>query len=94
MPQSRLYFGNASVVADDKTRVETRTLTAPEIAAGQLTLANAPVSGQITGAIANGGTFLQNVDFTLTGALVDWTASSYFSTFLTGQVIVFTYKIP
>ncbi len=94
MPQSRIYFGNSSVVVNDKTVIETRTLTAPEVAAGQLTLSQTPVAGQVSGAIGSGGSFLPTVDFTLTGAVVNWTASAYFGTFVAGQVIVFTYKIP
>jgi len=95
MPNSRIYFGTSGTppVVNDNTVIERRTLTAPEIAAGQLTLSQVPISGaELAGWVDGGNTFLPVTDFTLAGALVDWNGMPYDGLLVAGNIIQFIYK--
>jgi len=96
MPNSRIYFGNGGgvpPVINDNTVIERRTLTAPEIAAKQLTLFLLPTSGaELAGWVDGGNTFLPVSDFVLTGSLVDWTGLPYDGLLEVGNIIQFIYK--
>jgi len=96
MPNSRIYFGNsggAPPVINDNTVIERRTLTAPEIAAKQLTLSVLPTSNaELAGWVDGASTFLPITDFVLTGAIVDWTGKPYDGLLTTGTIIQFVYK--
>lgn len=95
MPNSRIYFGTSGTppVVNDNTVIERRVLTAPEVAAKQLTLSQLPVSdAELAGWVDGGNTFLPITDFTLAGALVDWTGKPYDGLLLAGDIIQFIYK--
>jgi len=95
MPNSRLYFGNASAPppASDNVEIQLITLDAGMIASKQITLPSTPASAsEISAWVVNGSTFIPGTDFTLAGNLVDFSISSYAGVLTVGNAIQFIYK--
>jgi hypothetical protein len=94
MPQSRIYFGNpTSNPASEKTVFEPRTLTATEATDKELTLNQLPVSStEVSMWIVGGSVLVNGSDFTVTGAVVDFSASPYAPLLQTGSQIFFLYN--
>lgn len=94
MPSPRIYFGVSTVSpVSDNIILETRTLSNVEVISRQLTLSNTPLdSANITAWVDGGSTFLPTVDFSLSGAMIDWSVSGYATRFSAGDIIQFIYK--
>ncbi len=71
-------------------KVEYRTISAPEAAADQLTLAHSPaVPGEVLASIRGGGAMFYTDDFTVTGTTFDWSVTPGF--FSAGDKIIISY---
>jgi len=93
--QSKIYFGLASSgPAESNIAFELVTLDAGNISSNTLTLTQAPVGvSQLMAWVVNGSTFTPTVDFTLTGSVVDFSASSYVGSLVAGNQIQFIYEV-
>jgi len=86
--------GGGASLADvaDAERVEYRTLTLGEFTAKQMTLVNAPHAGGKTKLdIIEGSTQYFGIDYTLAGAVLDWTGLGLDGLLAQGDTLRITY---
>jgi len=91
---SRIYFGpqnGSPPPAEDKTVFEPMiTLDADQVADKEVTLSQTPVNVQNILALVVGGSVLDNIS--LSGNVVNFSASSYAATLVVGDQLKFVYK--
>jgi hypothetical protein len=83
------------VVAEEAApEVEYRTITAPEAAAKQLTLATTPIdSAKVILAVSGGGSQMLGPDFTVSGTTLSWNGLALDGILNSGDQIYITYAI-
>ena len=91
--QSKIYFGSSSgPAAEDKVVFHTTVLDADNISSKIITLPSVVDGDNISGFVYGGNSFLPTQDFSIAGADLDFTASSYAGTLVVGDTIQFIYK--
>lgn len=80
--------------AQEAAKVEYRTISAPEAAAKQLTLAAAPVDvTEVQLGIAGGGTQIVNDDFLVTGSTLSWNGLGLDGILSAGDKVCIVYAV-
>lgn len=88
----RVVYLTASSSTDLK--VEYRTLSAPEVAAFALTLADTPATaGEVRVDLIGGSSQIYSVDFTVSGATLDWTGLGLAGQVIAGDILRIVYEV-
>lgn len=93
-----IFTGNFDQVgsggSDSTVEIEYRTISGPEDAAKQLTLAIAPVDvSKVQLGIRGGGTQILGTDFTVSGSILSWNGLALDGVLTSGDQITILYKI-
>lgn len=93
-----IFTGNFDEVgaggSDSTVEIEYRTISGPEDAAKQLTLATTPVDvTKIQMGIRGGGTQILGTDFTVSGSILSWNGLGLDGVLTSGDEITILYKI-
>ena len=91
--QADIVTLQSDVAALHNTKVEYRTISAGEFAAKQLTLSLTPfVAGEVAFDISGGTSQFYGDDFTVSGAVVDWTGLALDGVLVAGDKVRFIYQ--